>query len=241
MFSAWAISDHLRQLRVSHSIRGLPAPRNMGYPQPKWVHVTDNIFDLQEGSVNFISASFAELSHTNIPRFPEFDQYPIDVALKMMLESTQPEVEVIYNVPTAMEYVAMVSKPSLLNNIQTLIYKIQPYSLRKETQAMILRFFTGQVSKPAMIFFLKKSFKTGDLIPLIEGSDDLRNAVIRSRSEPAEEVAAETGIAAFDLIYLGKERVVKAEVVKPKKAEKPALPPSAVIANAKANRKVTKF
>lgn len=207
VYSAWEISDALSQLRVSHSIlvkkTTPPLVRNLSRPQPKWVHVSASVYDLRRGSVNFITASYAELSLTNYPRFPE--SMDLDAGLRHMLQNpvlTAPSVTKMRPI----DYVNQVSKPSLLNNIQTQVYKIQPYSLRKETQAMILDFFGSKISKKTMVYALRRSFKTAGLIPLMEQGLALRDAVARLKSESVEAVAQDTGIPTFDLLYLSKVR-----------------------------------
>lgn len=235
-FSVWELSNALSNLQVSHSFRVTnltdPTVVNRGKPQPMWVHVTPNIADVQEGSVNFISAAYAVIGMSNIPTFPDPDQYNLELALKVMLESRRPPTKISVNEPRALDYVAMVSKPSLLNEIQTLIYKIQPYSLRKETQAMVLRFFQGKISRNAIVYFLRKSFKTAELISPIERGSTLREAVAASKVESVEAVAKRTGISTFDLIYLGKERVAKVvESRVGKKAAPKQIPNSMRIAN----------
>lgn len=242
-YSSWEVSNALSGLNVSHTVRissTLAHEKiNLGFPQPRAVHVTDRVKDLVVGSVNFISGSYAELSSTNIPRFPEPGQYELPTALKMMLESTRGSFILRVNSLSALDYVAMVSRPSLLNSIQTLIYKIQPYSLRKDVQDLVLRYFTGQISKTSTKNFLKNSLRTTGLIPLIEGGDALRDAVMRAKHEDVEVVAAETGIAVFDLTYLGKERVIKALPVKAKAAK--AAMPNSMRQAISTDRKVVKF
>ena len=199
---------------MSHSIRisNLREPKviNCGYGQPRWVHVSDTPKDLQESSVNFISMPYAALVQTNIMSFPDPSQYSLDLSIKIMLESNRLPHEVSIRNFSAREYVDMISKPSLLNNLQNLIYKIQPYSLRKEAQAMMLQFFSGRVSTYTAESFFKKSLKTAPIVKLLQGEgQSLRQAVIRTRSEPVEVVSESTGIATFDLLYLSKERVIK--------------------------------
>jgi hypothetical protein len=100
----------------------------------------------------------------------------------------------------------MVAKPSLLNFIQTEMYKINPYALRKQTQAMILQFFNSQVATTTMIRFLQRSLKQDTLIPLIYQGVPLREAVARLKNETIEDVAKTSGYSTFELLYLSKVR-----------------------------------
>ena len=76
-YSLWEISDALSSLRVSHSLQGSALFKervmNHGLPQTKWVHLTQDTHKLRASSINFISASYAELSLTNFPRLAEID------------------------------------------------------------------------------------------------------------------------------------------------------------------------
>lgn len=219
LYSSWQLSDALTQLRVSHSVCAKrktqpPMVRNLRRQQPRWVHVTTDVRDIKSGSVNFITASYAELSLTNYPRLRE-DLGDIDATLRHALNnlvSTVPRVES----RQPMDYVNEVSKPSLLNNIQTQLYKIQPYSLRKETQASVLSYFASKTSRNKIVRELERSFKTTGLIPLIDEGAKLRDAVARLKQEPLELVAEQTGISTFDLLYLSKVRSKEIEERKQK-------------------------
>ena len=206
-YSTWQLSDALTQLRVSHSIKeGARSPARVidcKKAQPKWVHLTTNVKNFRRTSVNFITASHAELSYTNFPRLPTSDDF-LEV-LKYALQypvSVVPEVKQLTN----LDYVELVAKPSLLNNIQTLVYKIQPYALRKEVQKLILQYFNSQISLRGVEHNLKRSFKTVGLIPYLREGVGLKTAVARLKAETVEAVAADTGFETFELLYLSKER-----------------------------------
>jgi hypothetical protein len=214
VYSLWQLSDALGQLRVSHSVYTQrktqpPLVRNLRRPQPKWVHVTSDVRDIKSRSVNFITASYAELSLTNYPKLRE-DLGDLDSALRHALNNL---VSIVPRVDTKqpMDYVNEVSKPSLLNSIQTQIYKIQPYSLRKETQALVLGYFASTISRNKVVRALERSFKTAGLIPLMDEGYGLRAAVARLKQEPLEVVAEQTDISTFDLLYLSKVRKAKNE------------------------------
>lgn len=196
--SAWEISDELTQLRVSHTIRmGLKfSAVQLKSAQPRPVHVTD-VFQFKPG-VNFIVGSYAALAQTNIPVMKDVKD-ALQNPIKVQLQTTS---------MSALDYVRAVAKPSVLNRIQTLVYKIQPYSLRKEVQAKIIQYFTGQISISKMANFLKRSYKTTPIYELLESGDNLRKAIEQHMKygKTAEELEVEFGVPAFEIRYLTKER-----------------------------------
>ena len=192
------MSIALQDLNVSHSIRWTNKLRfvSCGFPQPKLVHITNDIHRLKSGAINFVVASFGELALTN---------FPLMVDVKSALLNPV-ETDVVVSRPSVMDYVNTITKPSLLGDIQTLVHKIQPYSLRKETQAMVIAYFAGTVSKSALEKALKRSYKTIALVELIKKSSALKNAVQLLKTNSAEEVEALTDVPAFELRYISKVR-----------------------------------
>lgn len=205
MFAPLAISKTLASLNVSHTIRsGSRLMRvNKGYEQPLAVHVTESLTDYREGTVNFIVSSAAALASTNYPVL----KGDIDKCVKAALLSRTlivPEIRVI----SYMDYVDQVAKPSFLNKIQTQIYKIQPYKLRKEIQQLVLAYLASKVPKKKIKTVLADNLKLEELLRLIvsEEAGNLRAAVARTNSEGADAVSSDTGFPTFELLYLSKER-----------------------------------
>lgn len=203
--SLFELADTLDKLNVSYSVKhgGKETVVNNGHSQPKWVHLSSDLTSIKKNSVNFISSSYAELSLTNYPMFSSPNLYE---HMKSMLVNPARLEEVIVRKMGVMDYVNSIAKPSLLNKIQTVIYKIQPYSLRKETQALVLDYFCSRISERKMLHTLRRSFKTAGLIPLIEQGSKMRDAVAQVASIPVELISEQTGIPTFELLYLSKQR-----------------------------------
>lgn len=203
-YSPWEISQALASLRVTHTVtsnrRTVRVNRRLA--QPLAVHVTDDICGYRKGAVNFIVASLAELELTN---FTPLTQKPLEAAIKEALLVKTTIVPEVRNL-SAIDYVNMVAKPSLLNKIQTEIYKIQPYGLRKQTQALVLDYLNSRISKKGLRNALSNNLKHEALLPLVLSAESLRNAVARLAKETPEVIAADTGHPTFELLYLSKER-----------------------------------
>lgn len=220
--SLFELADTLDRLNVSYSVKhaGKETIVNNGHSQPKWVHLSSDLKSIKKNSVNFISSSYAELSLTNYPLFGH--QPNLYEHMKKMLVNPAGLEELIVRKMAAMDYVNSIAKPSLLNKIQTVIYKIQPYSLRKETQALVLDYFCSRISERKMLHTLRRSFKTAGLIPLIEQGSKMRNAVAQLGSSTVEIISEQTGIPTFELLYLSKQRKKPEEDAKNKhKRKKP--------------------
>jgi hypothetical protein len=212
-YSPLDISLELKRLKVSHSIKvrsSIPNRVcseklvNCKVPQPSWVHLTDSTDYLRNDAINFISASFSELALTTISKLPPRDSLSESLTESLTVDFLAyiPEKQVL----SPMDYVNIVAKPSLLNAIQTTVYKINPYQLRKDIQEMVLQFLNSQLSVGQMKATLKANLKLEPLIPMLIEAIPLREAVARLKTEPVETVALETGFPSFELMYVQKVR-----------------------------------
>lgn len=204
--SEWDISDALRELHVSHTVDPRDKTKacqivNVGYPQPKHVHVTTTLKTVMPQAVNFIVASYGALSDTNIPNLPFARERGLEDALKIALRSLQ-TTSVKVTKLTHVDYINQIAKPSLLNKIQTEILRIQPYSLRKEVQALTLDYFNSKIAKKTIMSFLNRSLRLEKLRNVINLGDDLRAAVSLLSNMDAEAIQIQTGVPSFDIMYL---------------------------------------
>lgn len=204
LYSPVEISYELRRLKVSHTLatKAFSQEVLLGKPQPKSVYVGDSITNIKKGSVNFIVSSLAELQCTNYTRLGNDN---LTEALKDALIS---QVKVVPTVKpmTDMDYVNAVAKPSILNKIQTEVYRINPYALRKQTHAVVLEYLNSRMSKRKLKEIMSRNLKQEALLPLLLSADSLRDAVARLGKESVEAVAEATGHPTFELLYLSKER-----------------------------------
>lgn len=205
--SVFDISDGLRRLKVSHSVvnRGRIKHVDLGFKQKLPVRVGNDVNSWDPKSVNFIVSSMAEISLTNFPRLGTGDvQEDLSTAL-----NSGPSVIPCVKTMGMHDYVNWLAKPSILNKIQTEVYKIQPYSLRKQTQALVLDFFNSRISVKRMLASLQDNMKHDGLASCIPDAVYLRDAVARLQTEDLTKVSLETGVPTFELLYLSKIREVK--------------------------------
>lgn len=201
-YSLWELSQALRKLNVSHTIEGAKKSTiksvDLGFKQPREVHLTSRVDGYKAEAVNFISASVGALADTNFRPFPDSD---LNVAIRAILTEGKPIRPQIV-VRDAANYVESLARPSLLNKIQTEINRIQPYALRKQTQVWVLEFFNNEISLRELRYRLERSTKTEALFPIVKEGVSLRDAVVRLKRESVTDVAAATGHSAFELMYL---------------------------------------
>jgi hypothetical protein len=134
-----------------------------------------------------------------------FKDLPIEEAVLDALHQKETTV-VSFKKPSAVYYIEAIASPSKLNHIQTEILKIQPYSLRKEAQALMLDFFNSKVSIADAKTAVKRSSKLTRVWVLMKTNFELREAVARLKKETPEEISADTGLSTFDILFISKER-----------------------------------
>jgi hypothetical protein len=208
VYSAWEISQALVGLGIAHTVLGKGPGRKQQRAVPgsatkaSQIIVADHVGSTPPESITLVSACYGELSETNYQRFPDG---PLVKTIPIVLR-TKPSVVPRFLARGAMDYVNLISKPSVLNEIQGRIYKIQPYALRKETNTMVLAYFNSSVSERVMREQLARNMKTEALVPLLKNARHIRDAVKMLSVMSADEISATTGVPTFDLLYLSKVR-----------------------------------
>lgn len=217
------VSEALRQLRVSHTIEG-SFIRHMTYTidglckeQPAWPVVIERlkmvpkIRTVKERMIYLICDSRAALANTNASQVLWPAQHADDFmgALRAALNTAHirnQEWQLVRSDPSIDDFVNAASKPSFLNHVQTAVYKINPYDLRKEVQTLIILYLSGKLPVTKMRAKLRSSFKLETLLQLMNDAqaDKLRQAceVVRKQQLNVDDVAKSTGVASFDLLYI---------------------------------------
>lgn len=200
-YSVWELSHGLSQIEVTHQIISNRMRRKVGSGRViASVSAEPELLDVK--FTNFISASVSELSLTN---FTQFSGLGLLEDLREALSSPT-VMETAIRPMTMADYVNWIAKPSALNLIQTEIYKINPYSLRKRTQELVLDFFNSRITLAKTIARLQDNLKHDRLVPLLIEAVPLRDAVARLSTETVAAVVESTGLQSFDLCYLASIR-----------------------------------
>lgn len=221
-YSILQVSECLRNLRLSHTLEG--GLKHMVYnvdglcvQQPIWPIVIDKVKTIPklrskfDRTVLFVCDSRAALATTNINAalWPEHRSPSMVEDFKLALTVAHHKTEewsLINNEPTTLDYVNSATKPSFVNLLQTALYKVTPYGLRKEVQQLMIAYLAGSASYTALNKKLKTSLKLQPLSDLLHlpKAKELREAVLMLSKSSVEDVAKKTGFATFELLYLSR-------------------------------------
>lgn len=180
----------LTEMRKRHHIECSRPNIKAGDPNTK-IRVINHVKLAQPKRLNLIleTRAFFELSNIKV--------MPLELAVKADFH-IKPEV---YKVDL-LDYVDIVAKPSVLGEVLTATYKVNPYDVRKESVRAITLYIAGVKSKAATKKSLTLSLSQRPLLDLLESTDIYREAFSRLKNESVEEVALEYGLPEFDLNYL---------------------------------------
>lgn len=129
----------------------------------------------------------------------------IPLALQYATRNPLVEWSLIRKEPSISDYVNNATKPSFLNFIQTELYKLTPYDLRKDVQAMVIRYLDGAIKLKPLKDKLQSSHKLTNLLGLIMDSQTLklREAIAEYKKTGNLEVTAvQYGIETFEILYV---------------------------------------
>lgn len=221
-YSPIQVSDCLRSLRMSHTLEGgvkhaVCTVDGLCKEQPVWPIVVDKVKALPklrtrtERSVLFVCDAGSALATTNISNVLWPEQRSINILediKKALIAAHQCSTEwlLINNEPTTLDYVKSASNPSFVNGCQDALYRITPYTLRKEVQQLMISYLAGTASYTALNRKLKTSLKLQTLSDLLHSAKakELREAVGMLSRTSVEEVAKKTGFQSFELLYISR-------------------------------------
>ena len=220
-FTPAQISRTLCSLNIEHTIIGASQRfkwsdqrtiDGLNEGQPAWPIVCHEIKDIfrakppKEPTIVFVCDSIAALSNTNIPILQHkglhdtikqaLEDSILDMSQEWRLTSTEPKI---------MEYVALSSKPSFLNEVQTSVYKITPYSERKIIQTALILFLGNRISLKAVKKVLQNNLKAEHIMSLLNspGASSLKAAMAEVKlGVSTETAAANNGLDVFDVNYI---------------------------------------
>lgn len=213
------VSEQLIALNVSHSLvtksnlRVLEKRIDLGFNQPAWPILVDTLTCINRipnsagNKILFVCDSLDSIKMCNIQQIKSEDLK--NTLVKALIYAVTNPISknwvLINKEPSIEDYIKAVTKPQILNTIQTFIYKIAPYSLRKEVQTLIISYLAGSTSKLLLKAKLESSYKLVDLLNLCftEKADHLRAAVSAfNKSKNVEQVSLDYDIDSFQILYI---------------------------------------
>lgn len=216
------ISSALAALKVSHvivdnSLRATPVVRDVAARQPAMPVVIPSLKALArhwaqyERQILYVCASLDELKSTNI-RIIKNWRVDLRTSLEHAIANPVEGWSLVVNEPTMEDFVNVATKPSFLNHVQAEIYKLTPYDLRKEVQALVIAYLAGMETQAKLRAKLNSSYKLERLKSLMADPKCLvlRNAVADYRKTKDEAVTAKAfGVEVFEIMYLFKSSAKK--------------------------------
>lgn len=220
--SPYDISTVLSGIGVGHTImwrEGLTTKsktiKSNGSTQKAWPIIVDSVrllplLKLHGRYIAYVTDARAALSLSNINNsmWDETTDVPFAKAIKQSLKvkvRDVPDWSLTRREPSLMEYVNKAVKPSQLNDFQTLVCKINPYTLRKEIQTMFIGYLASVVKGSTLKAKLNSSYRLAPLLELMkaERTQELRKAVAQVKSgTDLEKVCLETDFESFEIMYI---------------------------------------
>lgn len=197
---------------VTGTLRLKSKSKHLSRVQPAWPIILPSVRALErytckmDNQVLFICDALAFLSTCNLQIIkPQGMAENIKDALEYARLNPLEGWKLKIKEPSISDYVNNATKPSFLNDLQTQLYKITPYDLRKTTQNLIIGYLAGAEPKAKLIAKLKTSHKLDKIYELIKSpkTQALKDAVaLFAKNQNIELTALETGFETFEILYL---------------------------------------
>lgn len=158
-----------------------------------------------ERHVLFVCDSAEKLRHTNLSTLPGKLNAPLSERVKeALLAPWHDDLEIRLDEPSLLDYVDLASKPSILRDMQTVFYKINPYGLRKEVQAAVYNYLAGKIARKAAQQIIDKCSRSSEIKALLNADTTqiLCKALRDAKKLPAQQVADTYGIDVFDINFV---------------------------------------
>jgi len=211
--SPLVVSDTLRALNISHSLAGVPF--DLGFPQPYEVVILNKAYipKSKTQQVVFICAPAAILKTTNLRLLKCDDLYNTlkEALIYASKHPFNPGWELQNNPKSILDFVNLATKPSYLNKLQESLYKITPYSLRKEAQTLIISYLASKASRKDLFAKLNSSWKFATLKELLDDPKavKLKDAVsMYYKVNDEVKVAEATGFETFEILYIARSAAI---------------------------------
>jgi hypothetical protein len=217
------VSDALRQLNMSHTYAWRDGVRycstdinGLCREQPVWPIIVDSLRTLSKMQVKgpyvyLVVDSRAALATTNLGTYlwPEKRDHTFLTSLRdaLVIAAGRPDDwKLAVNEPSLMDYVNTATKPSQLTDIQSLLFKISNYPLRKEVKTLCISYLAGTASLSAVKAKLNSNLKLAPLLTVMldDRTKRLKDAVAMLKTTHIDKVVKETGIQSFELLYVMK-------------------------------------
>lgn len=212
------ISAALSRLKCNHIVVGSQLSQYKTVTvsptqQPHKVYVVDGlqrVFHLltekSEGVVIVCDAKSA-LLNSNVNKellFHHFTNTKLLSALTKALRKPEFQ-ELVISEPTLQEVIDKVTTKSILTDIQTLVNKVNPYSLRKKVHKYVISYLYGAMPYKKVVKFLATVVKLDPIKDIVtsKAAKNIRNAVMEYiKTKDEESVSKQFGVHTFEILYV---------------------------------------
>ncbi len=225
IIKAWGVVDYtplmlsqaLRGMNVSHSIMSCNGPvcqyrEVLGtFDAPEcWPVIAESLQDLSkigqrvdhQRIVAFVFDAKPKLQSTNLTIWSPGLDVQKELGKRLNPKGKKP-FDLQMKELSAMDYVGIASKTSVLAELQSTWCRINPYSLRKKVQEAVVCYMCGDLSKAAVHRILRLTHHGNTIAQLLKGpAAPLREAVAATKTESVDVVAARYDIDPFDINFL---------------------------------------
>lgn len=214
------VSEQLLTLNIAHSVITKNNSQinerflHLGLTQPAWPVLIDGLSCINKTQfadnmpiILFVCDSLSSIQLCNIQQIKS-DDLKSNIKKALIYAVSNPIVggwKLTSKEPSIEEYVNAVSKPQILNEIQTSIYKIAPYALRKEVQALVISYLANDVQQSQLKFKLQSNYKLAEILDICcsDKAINLRKAVLAfNKCGNIDLVSNEYSIASFQILYI---------------------------------------
>ncbi len=164
---------------------------------------TRKLPELDKPLIAFVFAPVSVLKCTNLNLLCLTEEWSPKKALIQATKKIQLASVPTVTIHTIEQFILKETKPSLMHDFQTAIYKVKP-NLRSEARKLVIQFFRGECSANRLKKFLTSDQSLEAILVVLQNpkARDLAQAVFEVKTKPITEVAKKLDLDVFDINYL---------------------------------------
>lgn len=164
---------------------------------------TRKLPELDKPLIAFVFAPVSVLRCTNLNQLCLTTEWSVKRALISAVNKIQPAPTPRVEIPTVEQFIRKETKPSLMHDFQTAIYKVKP-GFRSEARKLVIQFFRGECSGAKLKKFLASDQSLDVILSLLQNpkAKDLAQAIFEARSTSVSAAAKKYNLDVFDINYL---------------------------------------
>lgn len=204
-YSVTDLSNMLTKLKIKHTIIGseLSQIKKSRNSQIVLIDSINRARYYKDLSCAIIVDAYSALQETNVKILPYLSENQMPNKLLSILKDKKVINLEIKKEPLS-SVIDRVTTKSILTDVQTLVNKISPYSLRKKTHEAVIKYLYGEVSREKLFTYCNMD----KLLPIYKilvskQAISIRKAVEDYLKTRDEEISANKfGVSTFEILYV---------------------------------------